>query len=190
MQSIVRDLAQRCGGHALALTLAAGAVKTDAELLSLPEPGVAQWKRVLDDLVEQIAKQGKQRMGSYSTPLGAYAMSVERQTQQGKSVLSTLCLFPAVFKAPKEMVRAIWEAQIGAASSAAEHLEAASFEDGLEALALANIVDMHESDCGCEGVLQRYISCFVPCLHVATASLPIASGPHYLSCIRDSGRAA
>jgi hypothetical protein len=149
-QGIVEDLAQRCGGHALTLTLAAGAVKRAAILRKLAEPGVAQWKDIQDDLARRL---GSQRPGNYLTPLRAYALSVERQSEHGKSVLSTLCLFPAVHRAPKEMVRAIWDAQLGPASSAAD--QAAAFEDGLEALALANIVDKHEAASGGEGVLQR-----------------------------------
>ena len=148
-QGIVEDLAQKCGGHALALTLAAGAVKRATILRKLGEPGTAQWQGVLDELTH---KMGSQHPGEYATPLRAYAMSVEQQTEHGKSVLSTLCLFPAVHKAPKEMVRAIWDVQVGPTSPAAN--QAATFEDGLEALALANIVDVHEAAFGVKGVLQ------------------------------------
>jgi hypothetical protein len=117
---------------------------------------------VLDDLTRQL---GKHRTGENAAPLRTYAMSVERQTEHGKSILSTLCLFPAVHKAPKEMVRAIWDAQLGSASSAAD--QAAVFEDGLEALALANIVDMHVTVSGDEGVLQRLesFSAVRSCIH-------------------------
>ena len=101
----------------------------------------SQWQSVMNDLEHQLRAQ---RPGEYSLPMHAYAMSVARlESEVGKSILSTLCLFPSVIKAPKEVIDSIWRSQRSRASQS--DTDANAFEDGLDSLVEANIVDVRPS---------------------------------------------
>lgn len=136
MQGVLSEVASLCGCHPLALTLAAGAAKRAASLHDRPQPSVAEWQQVLDSLTPKLASQ---KRADYDFPLRAYAMSVDRLSEAGRSILSTLSIFPAVVRAPKDMIHAIWSAQqvppdIG---------PPAQFQDCLDELVLSNVVDQH-----------------------------------------------
>jgi hypothetical protein len=167
VQGVVRDLAQKCGCHALTLMLAASAVKQDTVSRRLDKPGITEWNAVLEDLTRKI---GRMHPGSYGAPMQAYSVSLERQSKLGKSILSTLCLFPAVRKAPMEMVREIWRAASegkrkeraampakhtchGEPRNHDHHDDDATFKVGLDSLAMANIIDVQKTASGAEGVL-------------------------------------
>ena len=111
------------------------------------DPGVAEWRSVLADLTRHL---GKQRPGNYEAPLRAYAMSVERQSELAKSVLATLSLFPAVGQAPEELVYAVWRLNVGGTTPDGQDADAL-FQEGLEGLALANIVDVHRETSADQG---------------------------------------
>lgn len=167
LQDLIDGLVAKCGGHALTLVLVAGAVKRDAVLHKRDEPGAAQWKSVLDDMTALST----QTPSDYNRePMCAYELSVTRQSELGKSILATLCVFPAVQSAPAEMVRDIWLAnrrglwhlfrrawhalhalRRGTFWPARLGDSAASFKNGLDELAFAHIVDLHTSNAGDEG---------------------------------------
>ena len=149
VQGIVSALASKCGGHALTLTLAAGAVKRATKLRHLDTPGADQWESVMTNLTRRLRAQPP---GRYSMPMLAYAVSVDQlDSETGKSILSTLCLFPAATRVPKEMVESVWHTQ-----ETQSHTNANLFEDGVKALVEANIVDVRLSSHGdTEGAIAR-----------------------------------
>lgn len=101
-QSIVENLVEQCDGHALALVLVASAVKRSAELRKRDEPGAAEWRSVLHDMARLRDTSDDE------APMRAYTIAVGRQSELGKSIMSTLCLFPGGCRAPVDMVREIW----------------------------------------------------------------------------------
>ena len=138
LQAVATELAKKCGGHALTLKLLAGAVQQAANIRNVA-PGIKEWREVLKDLTSEL--QG-QEPDNYRTPLLAYDLSVRRLSSDAKSILSTLCLFPAVRRVPLDMVQAIWQAQPEVSSTDS------AWRDGTRQLARASVVDQSADDSG------------------------------------------
>jgi hypothetical protein len=143
LQAVATKLAKKCGGHALALKLLAGAVQQSANMFGVT-PGIDEWRGVLKDLNFELQRQSPD---DYCSPLLAYDLSVKRLSSHAKSILSTLRLFPAVRRVPLDMVQAIWQAQpeVSPADCA--------WRDGTRELARTSVVDQHKSAGGPGGML-------------------------------------
>jgi hypothetical protein len=160
VQGFVAELASACGGSPLMLMLVAGAVRLDADDHGNEVPGAREWKGALTDLHRCLHEKN---LHNYTAPLKAYALSVERLPASAKSLLSTLCLFPAVRRAPVEMVRSIWQSAPQDPCALGVDISSA-----LRTLKRANIVDLHWEDASSdrEGVAQTFVvvpqSCLLP----------------------------
>ena len=140
VQNVVRDVANQCGSHSLALRLPAGAAKRNAIMINPPnDRGLVERPSALDDLGRNF---GAQKPTNSRALLRTYTMSIGRQSELAQPVLAMMCRFPTVDQVPKKLVYVIWCSTIESTTSDGQDTSSQS-RDGLETRLLGNGLDLH-----------------------------------------------
>lgn len=159
------------GAHPLVLQLVAGAVRKQSKRMSGAErcDDPADWAAVRQDWQRRAAAQPvRGALSDYSQPLLAFEQSCARLTHLQQHLLATLALFPPSRKVPVGAVEAVWCITVQMAMPAA-------FEEALEALDNASIVEVHPYNENCIVVHNRGVSLdLVHCLQQADQSATAA----------------